>query len=250
MWVFGAAIEYEHWGGAAECSRWVDVGWSLRHAAREPSSKLHRSSLNAELLVVWSHMFVCDADGALCYHGGTPVLTGECAARGARVAARESLRDRCERVVRSSAVSPVTGTPLTAGPRLARARRRFGFVGAKSVVSGPFGAASRLRHATRRLMRGNSARRTTPAYATGVGRALSARVTPPGVVRVPRGGASGVRMGANFGGMLGNFDRLVRVPGKLTSRLRKFPGNFTLAGPFILLVLYTFWSVRGIYTFM
>ena len=175
MWVFGAAIEYEHWGGAAECSRWVDVGWSLRHAAREPSSKLHRSSLNAELLVMWSHMFVCDADGALCYHGGTPVLTGECAARGARVAARESLRDRCERVVRSSAVSPVTGTPLTAGPRLARARRRFGFVGAKSVVSGPFGAASRLRHATRRLMRGNSARRTTPAYATGVGRAFGCR---------------------------------------------------------------------------
>eukprot|EP00966_Prymnesium_polylepis_P123491 2855236-Prymnesium_polylepis.1 len=37
-------------------------------------------------------------------------------------------------------------------------------------------------------MRGNLARRTTPAYATGVGRALSARATLPGVVRVPCGG--------------------------------------------------------------
>eukprot|EP00966_Prymnesium_polylepis_P162990 3766714-Prymnesium_polylepis.1 len=40
---------------------------------------------------------------------------------------------------------------------------------------GPFGATSRLRHATRRLMRGNSARPATPAYATGVGRAFGCR---------------------------------------------------------------------------
>ena len=167
-------------------------------------------------------MFV--RDGAPCYHGGTP--DGRLRwARGMCTRSREP-PDRCERVVRTSAVTA--------------ARTGEAAIWGKIWFFGPFGAASRLRHATRRLMRGNSARRTTPAYATGVGRALSARATPPGVVRVPRGGASGVRMGANFGGMLGNFDRLVRVPGKLTSRLRKFPGNFTLAGPFILLVLYTF----------
>eukprot|EP00966_Prymnesium_polylepis_P069797 1623205-Prymnesium_polylepis.1 len=55
---------------------------------------------------------------------------------------------------------------------------------------GPLGAAPRLRHATQRLVRGNSARRTSPAYATGVGRALSPRATPPGVVTagIPRRG--------------------------------------------------------------
>ena len=124
-------------------------------------------------------MFV--RDGARCYHGGTP--GGRLRwARGTCTRSREP-PDRCERVVRSSAVTAArTGEAAFWG--------RIWFFG-------PFGATSRLRHATRRLMRGSSTRRTTPAYATGVGRALSARATPPGVVRVPRGGATGGRP-ANF----------------------------------------------------
>ena len=114
----------------------------------------------SQLRVVRSHMFA--RDGALCYHDGAPDGRLRCT-RGRHTRSGEP-PDRCERVVRSSAVTAArTGEAAFWG-------RIRGF--------GPFGAKPRPRHATRRLIRGNSARRAGPTYATGVGGgALRARRT-------------------------------------------------------------------------
>eukprot|EP00966_Prymnesium_polylepis_P223874 5179581-Prymnesium_polylepis.1 len=88
------------------------------------------------------------------------LLTGGCAGCGVRMAARESLR-------RPTGVS--ASFALRRSPRLEHGR---GGVLGKIWFFGPFCAASRLRHATRRLMRGNSTRKATPAYSVRDRRAL------------------------------------------------------------------------------
>eukprot|EP00966_Prymnesium_polylepis_P009127 210403-Prymnesium_polylepis.3 len=118
-------------------------------------------------------------DGVLCYHGGTP--GGRLRwARGTCGGSREPPTDESASFdVRSSAVTAARTGEATFWGRI--------------WFFGPFGATSRLRHATRRLIRGSSARRATPAYATGVGRALSARaLSARELYRPPiRGGSCG-----------------------------------------------------------
>ena len=98
--------------------------------------------------------------------------------------------DRCDRLIQASAVTAArTGeAPVWGG----------------IWFFGRCGVTSRLRHVTRRLVRGYSARRVTPAYATGVGRAFGSRNDgmrrARGHVAAPRGGSSGVRVGQILAG--------------------------------------------------